>query len=177
MNTPSKNTFDLSLFAATNTRNKLTTRVGVPRCPFRVRPGHRTDDLNFILRNGLWWLVSAEVAERCNPENILKGPLCEGVYQDGRTILVPMTGEVRQLQDSGEVLESAVSQAEHHWVKIETGYYECTMTVCDIKATPEWSSCTLPELVQEAFEGQIIETVEDYYAMFPKPVQVVEEDI
>lgn len=51
------------------------------------------------------------------------------------------------------------------------------MTVCDIKATPEWSSCTLPELVQEAFEGQIIETVEDYYAMFPKPVQVLEEDI
>ena len=177
MNTPSKNTFDLSLFAATNTRSKPATRVGIPRYPFRIRPGHRTGDLNFILRNGLWWLVSAEVAEWCNPENILTGPLCEGVYQDGRTILVPMTGQVRQLQDSGEVLETAVRQAENHWVKIETGYYECTMTVCAINTSPEWSSCTLPELIQEAFEGQIIETVEDYYAMFPKPVQVLEEDI
>ena len=176
MITPPKNMFDLSLFAAAKTRSKPKTHVGIPRYPFRIRPGHRTGGLNFILRNGLWWLVSAEVVEQCKPANILKGPLCEGVYQNGRTILVPMTGQVRQVQDSDKVLETAVRQAEHHWVKIETGYFECTMNECAIQASPEWSTCTLPELIQEAFEGQIIETVGDYYAMFPKPVQVLEED-
>lgn len=173
---PSKNTFDLSLFAATNTRSKPETRVGIPRYPFRIRPGHRTGNLNFILRNGLWWLIRSEVAERCKIDNILIGPLCEGVYQDGRTILVPLTGQVRQLQDSGKVLETAVRQAEHYWMQIETDYFGCTTNQCAIQASPEWSTCTLPELIQEAFEGQIIETVGDYYAMFPKPVQVLEED-
>lgn len=178
MTTPPKDTFDLSLYMTPKLQSKLGTRVGIPRRSFRVRPGSRTEPLNFILHNRLWWLVRQDIVKHCNPDKILSGRLYEGVYQDGRTILIPVTDRLNGLTDWGDFLESAIAKAECNWVEVETDYnYRYGLTERAISTAPTWSGCTLPELVCEAFEGQMIETVEHYYAMFPKPTQVLEEEV
>lgn len=122
--------FDLAPFLTPKHANGLTTRIGIPRYPFRLRPGSCTEPLNLMLHNKLWWLVHQSVVKHCPPNKIISTPLYEGVYQDGRTILIPLADQMGQMQDWGLFLESALRKAERTWVKIETNYYD----QCDLRS-------------------------------------------
>ena len=180
MTIPSPQPRSLSNFKSKQSKPALKPRIGIPRFPFRTRPARRIDNINLLLHNKLWWMVSQEVVERCKGPKILSGSLCEGVFENGRTIIIPVTDQYRQMPDWGDFLETALDEAQEEWVEIQTDYLTwCELNVPPIQTSPQWPGCTLEELILEAFDGQIIETVEQFEQMFPPShyEPILEEDV
>ncbi len=158
-------------YGATLGVKKLLTKVpvGRPKKPQFFRT-HTTDEMTFpamILENEEAhesYIVVPEVAQEIN-ELVRAVTLYAGIDRQNNVFLipVPMPGEDGTRNPWHESLAQAVEHAKLKWIRIAANMPAGGYDVCEAQAElpePEWPAHDIDVLVQVAFRGKIITSLD-----------------
>lgn len=136
--------------------------VGNPKGAFRIRQGAKSPlvYMTNLQHEGGWHLVDSAVLDEVQLPNLWRGYLYEGVMENGRPFLLPVTqGSDPDYEDWAKSLLAAIKQASKGWVEISSdrSVKKYRTTLLDLHQSPEWYDGDFDELMMSAFEGKIID--------------------
>lgn len=145
-------------------RFAIRTPVQVPHggC-FRIHPDiHRSTPEVYLVRcNDGWWLVDPDVCAQVRIPNLCKAQLYEGIYDDGRSVVVVVSSSVKGREGWNKTLSWAVAQARDQWISITSDkanqcYIPCAHHPNEGLADPVWRNADFDAFVLAAFKDRII---------------------
>lgn len=141
---------------------------------FRVHPDkERLVGPFFVARSDdQWWLVHPDVVPEVRISGLWRADLFEAMYEDGRTIIIPLTYPMLGKEGWYDSLQEAIKVSRKQWVSIESdrdqGSYDVHTEPKKKRTEPDWLGCDFGELVESAFAGRIISTLEQARKKWPR---------
>lgn len=171
--------FNLEDFLVNDT-SQASVAVQVPHGGwFRVHPekDRLPGPFHLAFSEKEWWLIHPDVISQYRISNLWRAELYEGIYEDGRTFVIPVTHPLPGKEDWYETLNHAVSLARNQWVSIESDReQDCYLIHPQAKTKkliPNWPECDFSDLVELAFTDRIITTCQQAQAKWPKRLKRV----
>jgi hypothetical protein len=169
-----------------NPRHQTSIPVQLPYLGyFRVNPHREGVDgiYNLVRYQDEWWLVHPEVVNNYKIPKLRKAELYEALYDDGRTILVPVTKSAPGYEDFNLSMKAIMEAAQKRWLALhkdeENSCFISNPAASNRFEDPEWVLNDSPDLlIEAAFRDRMILSVEQAKKMFTKrqALRFVSED-
>ncbi len=134
------------------------------KIPFRVHQDEVLENVLLHYNNDRkrWYLVDNDLAEEQSLLNVAPGDIYLATTETGDLFLLPVTKSSNGFPNVWSIeLEKMIRIAKNEWTIRYKDGDSAEFDTCDIGKTPKWHKKNIVECVELAFQGRMIETLEE----------------
>jgi hypothetical protein len=168
--------FKLTEFAAHDDHLVEEVKVCIPQTAFRIHP-EKSHMMGLVILKRFednWYLVHPQVAKTFQMPHLWRAALYEGVKSNGASFVLPLTNARPGRENRYDSLKEAINDARRQWIRVESDHDQDTWAAIPqaskqlAAVRPTWFEGGFSALIELAFRGRIIRTVDEAMAICPK---------